>query len=315
MVFNASKPVIALKTLAAINLALEKDQGNLFRRYLREAIPLAEDAYRENNDPFRTHLGASLIGRECPRELWYTFRWTTRVTHKGRLVRLFNRGHLEEARFVALLKMINCEVWQHDSNGKQFRVSFEGGHFGGSLDAVVRGVPDDPFRPLLSEFKTHGKKSFDKLAGSDWQEFLLGKEPFNGEGVRSAKFEHYVQMQTYMGGYQLPRALYLAVNKDNDGLYAELVNFDPEIFDLYRKRANFIVNAVEPPKKVGDTPGWYTCRFCDQRIPCHLNGVPDRNCRTCVNSAPVEGGWACSRYGALSKEQQLAGCTEYERFF
>src|SRR5574340_1518573 len=75
--FAVSGPVIASKTLDAINSALQQDRGNLFRKHLRETIPHAEDAYREDNDPFRTHLGASLIGRDCTRELFYTFRWTT----------------------------------------------------------------------------------------------------------------------------------------------------------------------------------------------------------------------------------------------
>ena len=333
--FSASGPVVASKTLDAINVALQRDRGNLFRRYLRETIPLAEDAYREDTDPFRTHLGASLIGRDCTRELFYTFRWATHpdyipefhdgqcsgppaqncpacVERRGRMQRLYNRGHLEEARFVALLKMIGCEVWQHDSAGKQFRVSYHDGHYGGSLDSVLRGCPDDPSQPLLGEFKTHKADSFKKL----WK-----------EGVRSSKFPHFVQMQTYMGGYQLRRALYLAVNKDTDDLYAELVDFDPEQFAKYLERAKIIigVNPAEPPKKLGESPGWFSCKFCDQRLVCHGGVPPHRNCRTCIHSRPGEGGiWYCTHpendwaYGdnpPLDKSAQLAACPKYDRAF
>src|SRR6266540_1462894 len=122
--------VRAVKTLEAINAALEKDQGARFRGLLheamREAVDLKSDAFRDEEDAFRSHLGASMIGRECARELWYAFRWATARREGGRMVRLFNRGHLEEPRFVALLRMIGCAVWQYDENKKQFRVAAHG---------------------------------------------------------------------------------------------------------------------------------------------------------------------------------------------
>lgn len=325
--FDASGPVLATQTISAINAAIQQDRGNLFRRYLRETIPLAEDAYREDTDPFRTHLGASLVGRDCTRELWYAFRWTTHpddipenhegkcfgppagkcaacVHQKGRMQRLYNRGHLEEARFVAMLKMIGCRVWQQDSEGRQFRVSYHEGHYGGSTDSVIEGCPDDPTQPLLGEFKTHKDNSFKKL---------------QKEGVRSAKFTHFIQMQTYMGGFQLKRGLYLAVNKDTDELYGELVNYDHEQFSKYLERARIVIASGpgDIPKRVSESPGWFGCKFCDQRLHCHQGATPHRNCRTCSNASPHPGGlWYCSVQAiTLDKRAQLAACPLYQRGF
>ena len=42
----------------------------------REAIFSGYEA--DASDGFRSHLGASLIGKECERALWYDFRWVTR---------------------------------------------------------------------------------------------------------------------------------------------------------------------------------------------------------------------------------------------
>ena len=81
-------PRIATQTLATIAAHLERDQGAAFRRHLRHLMPQAEDAYRDEEDAFRSHLGASLIGRECARELWYSFRWTTKPSFEGRMIRL-----------------------------------------------------------------------------------------------------------------------------------------------------------------------------------------------------------------------------------
>lgn len=293
---------IASMTLDKIKSVMEADQGASFRGFLRETVTQVEDAYRVEASPFRSHLGASLLGRECARELWLSFRWTTRSFNDARIVRLFNRGHLEEARFVAILKAIGCEVWQFDENGKQFRISGHKGHFGGSMDGVVLGVPEMPFVPMICEFKTHGDKSFQKLVA---------------EGVRSAKFEHLIQVQIYMGKNSLTHALYVAVNKNDDDLYAEIIPFDEEIYQRYLERSAAIIDAIEPPLRINESPGWYKCRFCNQAPVCQNGQAPDRNCRTCRWSTPVEdGNWICDleekEYNIIGEATQLRACGHYD---
>ena len=292
-------PNVAKQTLLAIDAALEKDQGALFRKYLRETMPKAEDAFREDNgNGLRTHLGASAIGRECDRELWYGFRWALVRKHEGKLLRLFNRGHLEEPRFIALLLMIGCEVWTHDGLGRQFRFMAHGGHFAGSTDGVVRGIPERPNEAGLLEFKTHSDKSFSRVTE---------------QGVRSAKFEHFVQMQMYMGALSLPWALYMAVNKNDDDLYGELVDFDQEMYERNLKRAGNVVFSGMAPPKISLSPGWFACKWCDYHAVCHLKKPIMRSCRTCVAAVPqANGTWRCERFGrTLSKEDQIKACDEY----
>src|SRR5574340_720247 len=146
---------IADKTLQAINDALHADQGASYRVWFAKVLPHMKDAYSGDTFPFRPHLGASLIGNTCARQIWYGFRWVKAPRFDGRMIRLFNRGHLEEARFIALLLMIRCEVYQQDANGKQFRISHADGHVGGSGDGVVVGLPELGKIPALCEFKTH----------------------------------------------------------------------------------------------------------------------------------------------------------------
>lgn len=293
----------AIKTLNEINRLLEADQGAAFRRHLKVFMSKMDDAYRDESDPFRSHLGMSIIGRECAREIWYSWRWTTKPQFEGRLIRLFNRGHLEEARFLALLAMIGCKVWYRDDDGNQFHTSDHDGHYGGSLDGVVLGVPDLPDIPCLVEFKTHGDKSFQKL---------------RVEGVRTAKFEHYVQMQQYMGYQGLKAALYMAVNKNDDDLFAEIVHFDPAVFEQYKERAGRLIQLRTAPPRIHESPGWFKCKFCEHSPVCHGDAQPERNCRTCKFSVPVSGGaWMCENPDApptflLSKEKQLEGCPAYE---
>ena len=59
------------------------------------AIEKATAGVNEN----RTHLGASVIGRECGREVWLMFRWALDRSWGGRMLRLFARGKREENIF------------------------------------------------------------------------------------------------------------------------------------------------------------------------------------------------------------------------
>jgi hypothetical protein len=314
---GASMIYIAHKTLAAIKQAIEVDQGASFRKLLRELMPLAEDAYREETSPFRSHLGASAIGADCSRALWYGFRWTTKPQHSDRILRLFNRGHLEEPRFAAMLGAAGIKLHQYDSTGKQFRIALHGGHFGGSLDGVAENVPDVD-GPALCEFKTHDRKSFTKLAGTNWEDFV--KDPtsatWTGDGVRASKFQHYVQMQMYMRAYQLHWGLYLAVCKDNDSLYAEIIEQDEATSEAFSNRAREIIFASEPPARIKNDPSWYQCKFCDKSPVCYRTEEPARNCRTCKHSEAQGGGqWWCRQHArSLDEQAQLAGCSSYERF-
>lgn len=290
----------ATKTLEAIATVMRADQGARFRALLKATMPTAHDAYAADESDFRSHLGASIIGRECAREVWYSFHWCTLKKFDARILRIFNRGHLEEPRMVALLQMIGCTVYQFDAEGKQFRISGYKGHHGGSLDGVVIGCPDVPNHPILGEFKTYNDKQF---------QILLA------QGVTGAHYEHVVQMQQYMGKNKLIAALYMATNKNTDEIHAEIIGFDQAIYDRYEARAVSIIDSGSPPPKISNTPGFWKCKFCDQNPVCHLPKVmPARNCRTCGYSSTLPNAeWGCSFHNVkLSEEMQLKGCSDYE---
>lgn len=309
--------VVATKTLDAIDAAMRKDDGAAFRVWQGRVLPHIGDAYRGEDGGHRGHLGASLLGRDCAREIWYGFRWAHKGKAEPRMMRLWNRGHLEEGRFIALLLMIGCEVYQQDGEGKQFRISFAEGHGGGSGDGQVTNIPDLPGVHLaLCEFKTHNEKSFTKLAGKpdDWRLYRAGKGPFTGEGVRAVKFEHYVQMQLYMRQMGLAAGIYMAVNKNADDIYAEVVALDHDLADRFLDRGEQLVWMREPPKRVSESPGFWKCRFCDKKPVCHEGAAPELNCRTCVHAQPGKAKtWHCGRHGALlDNERQRVGCTDYQ---
>jgi hypothetical protein len=245
-------------------------------------------------DGLRTHLGASVLGEKCMRQVWYSFRWFATEQFSGRMLRLFARGQREEAVFFELLRATGAKVWTHNGDN-QFRVSWFGGHLGGSLDgvAILDGIA------TLLECKTHNDKSFKELAT---------------KGVWSAKPKHYAQAQIYMAGMQLTQCLYIAVNKNDDTLYLELFAFEPDRAQGLVNRAETIIFGDGIPNKISNSPAWYECRFCPMHEVCHRGEEPLVNCRTCKNSRPErDGTWSCDRERTEITTQPKAGCTEYQR--
>ena len=100
----------AVKTMELFEQCVQRDQGSAFRVWLGKVLPHIEDAYRESDGGFRTHLGISLIGDECAAKIFYGWRWATKSRFSGQTLRLFNRGHLEEGRFVALILTAGMQI-------------------------------------------------------------------------------------------------------------------------------------------------------------------------------------------------------------
>lgn len=317
---------------------------------------IEEDAEKEF--PFRPHLGGSMIGEPCERKLVYSFRWVKKPSHKGRMLRLFQRGHKEEENFVRYLRRVGANVrefserlfyhpesdsyftapWDDDSSLDEYSVDVTGdsrhveaaarrdvhlkqwrildvdGHFGGSLDGIadnIPGMPDlgekvliefnqaDEEEDALLEFKTHNYKSFSKLVA---------------EGVKASKPMHWYQMQIYMHKRNLKRALYMAVNKNDDDLHAEWVDYDPAIGPKMLEKAERVIRAKKLPPRIGPHAAWADCKFCEFSGICHGGAPILKNCRSCAHSTPVEDGqWKCDLWNAIIPGDVIpVGCDSYK---
>lgn len=262
------------------------------------AIERAIEAEAESG--FRAHLGASIVGGECERALWYSFRWATDARHPPRVLRLLARGQREEAVLVELLRKAGVEVHEVDpGTGEQFRCSAIGGHFGGSMDGAGVGFVESSQWHAL-EFKTHGDKSFKDLTKN---------------GVQKSKPEHYAQCMVYMHLMGLERAFYLAVNKNTDELYAERIKHSAREGDALLDKAARIITSDRPLPKLSDDPAFYKCKFCNHTATCHGPAVPVPTCRTCCHATPEldgDGRWSCALHEKdLSVEEQLHGCPSH----
>lgn len=263
----------------------------------------------------RWHLGASVIGDPCERKAWNAFRWLKQERFSGRMYRLFNRGHMEEPRFIDRLRGIGFEVFEFDGDGKQYKISGHKGHYGGSLDSVFVLPPQFGLSfPLLGEYKTHSEKSFTKLAGP-----VLKKTPeivrdkAKAEGVRKSKPQHYAQMCAYGQAYGLKYGLYCAVNKNTDELYFEVVELDWNHAAVMYDKAGRVIFSQTPPPKISESPAFFDCKWCHFSPICHYASPVEKNCRSCEHAYPDEGGeWYCRINEAiLPRETVPIGCPQY----
>lgn len=247
----------------------------------------------------RLYLGASAIGRECERRLWYQFRFMAAEKFEGRILRLFQRGHREEAYAIGNLRAAGCEVNETDpTTGRQY--SFLTSGFGGSCDGIIEsGVPEAPEKRHILEVKTHSKKSFDALIK---------------DGVEKSKPQHFVQMQVYMAAFDVDRALYYAVCKDDDRIYVERVRHDPKVSQWAVERAQRVIFDTRIPPKLSNDPTWYQCKYCPAHALCHKGAEPAKNCRTCTHgSMQVDNAWKCAKWNAdVPAEAQAEGCPDIQ---
>ena len=248
----------------------------------------------------RDHLGASLIGSECKRKLWYTFRWCYRETFDGRMQRLFNRGHREEERFLEWLRGIGCVVSDVTEDGKQHRISDVMGHFGGSLDG--KGFLPKHYEieeEILFEFKTNGTgKGFNNLVSCG---MILKKE------------QHYAQTCVYGFKRNLRYCGYLNINKNDDSLHLEVVELNHNLGQqMIAKAEQIILSPTEPPR-LSDNPTYFGCKYCKMADGCHFGKLPEKNCRSCAKVHPVENAcWFCEQHNAIiPKEYIPVACEQY----
>ena len=254
---------------------------------------------KANPDVYLGRIGASFIGEECIRQIWFDWRGFSREQFSGRMLRLFETGHLQEDRIIADLRLAGFSIWnKNEDTGAQFEFSDDTGHFVTKVDGIVKDVPEST-KPHILEVKTHNKNSFSTLVK---------------KGVQEAKPSHYAQMQISMQKAGITRALYVALCKDDEQYYVERIREDKTYQNKLDKKIKSIVGAKLRPAGISDDASSFGCKFCSFKPVCTREAEPLQHCRTCANCTAVdEGKWLCEiTKDTLNIERQRMGCEHYE---
>lgn len=244
------------------------------------------------SEPPRSHLGFSTMGEECDRKLFLNFRHAGRENFDGRMYRLFNVGHSAEPRFTSYLRGIGFIVEETDpTTGKQFKVTSVNGHYAGSCDGILTATEATAVfgltvgERLLVSFKTNGTGA--------------GYNSVSKDGFKKAKPRHWIQECQYGYKMGIKSVLYLIENKNDSDITVEIAELDFSVGQDAERRAERIINGTLP-RRIAESPAFYSCKFCTFNENCFHGKDIAVNCRSCVNSKPVENGqWYCERWSAL----------------
>lgn len=195
----------------------------------------------------RDYIGASSIGADCLRQIWYEYKGTIaeKVPAKTRRTWMIGK-HLEELvlDWLEISGIKIARVW-YDLVSK--RVPFFKGH----LDSVWMKKEE---AYAIIEIKTAKDASF---------------TTFVNKGLKKWNPQYYAQIQSYMGMSKIFNAYILVLNKDNSDISDEFVLFDEIFYKGLEDKAIMIGEAQTPPPRINGSPIWYQCKMCKFHKVCH----------------------------------------------
>ena len=235
-----------------------------------------------------------MIGKACERALWYDFRWAT--------PRALPRPH------PAALRDRPARGGAPRPQPAPHRRHRARGRSRDRPPVAGRGARR-PLRRLARCGRDRPPRGAEDLARRRVQD-PLGEDLSRArrkDGVQRAKPQHWAQMQIYMHLTGLTRAMYVAVCKDTDDLTSSGSAPTADAAERLLAKAGRVIDAPRPPARISEDPAWWRVPVLRPSRPLPRRRRPaERNCRSCLHSTPVEGGWHCARWDQALVDQRAA---------
>lgn len=211
--------------------------------------------------PERQYLGASRLGVSCERALQFEYAQAPVDPGResdGRLLRIFERGHVLENCMVVWLREAGFDLRTRKADGEQFGFCVADGRLQGHVDGVIVAGPEGFAFPALWENKA--------LSNKAWRDL-------EKKGLAVAKPIYAAQVSIYQAYLELHEhpAIFTALNADTMEIYAERVPFDAALAQRMSDRAVKVITATEAgellPRAFVD-PTHFECRMCPWQDRC-----------------------------------------------
>ena len=254
-----------------------------------EAMNKAMELKQQLEKP-RNYLGASEIGADCERYLFYSFRNASKRIIPAKGIKAIEDGYLQEdvtiARLRALpfIELVNTDG-TFDKDDKPNQIGFEMllGHFKGHCDGMIKGLLQAPKTWHVFEHKANDKK-FNEL-----------KKNIGIHGEKEALYNtdqvYYAQAQIYMHAFEVERHYLVAClpgGRDHVSCRTEYKRAYAE--RMIEKAKNIIFENWTIPAKISDKREFFKCSWCDMKGICHDGDFPDVHCKTCRYRECIDGG-------------------------
>lgn len=211
------------------------------------------------SEPPRHYLGASSIGEECSRKLWYRYNGH-KENFDAETLRRFADGHRTEAVILDWLGKAGIEVYSRTDMGDQLGFTLFDSKFKGHYDGIGRGFPQAPKTWHIVEVKCVNEKSFKELEKLKAQDEKTAIELW--------KPEYYSQVQVYMHMEKLTRSIHIVATPGARNLISVRTEYDKDHALAILAKAERIINAKTPPERIGDKT-YFKCKMCSFREMCH----------------------------------------------
>lgn len=207
---------------------------------------LIEDHQAHIEDDVRDYIGASSIGSNCFRQIWYGYKGFKGEGVSPKTRRTWDIGKNLEGLIVKWLENAGAEIITTNLDYSAKELPFFRGHYDALLILEKR--------PYILEIKTAKDASF---------------KVFADKGLRLWNPQYYAQIQSYMGMSEIYNAYILVLNKDSSVISDELVLFDEEFYKGLEDKAKMIASANMPPPRINSSPLWFECKLCKFNKVCH----------------------------------------------
>jgi hypothetical protein len=121
-----------------------------------------------------------------------------------------------------------------------------------------------------------------------------------------------MQMHMFLGRYD--KCLYIAINKNDEQIFATTYKLDKTMAIGILDKATRIIESLSPPERISERKDFYKCKFCDFSAICHDGKNMNKNCRTCRHSTPADDGkWHCGKFNEIISDTDYGeNCVAYE---
>lgn len=215
---------------------------------------LGEAIQKQLPDEPRQYIGASSIGRECSRAIWYEYHKMIGTDFSSKLKTTFKIGKLLEGMILDDVDLLGFELERPaEINNYLFCRDESMQIFQGHMDSILYLNRDNP---VILEIKTCKNSSFNS---------------FKKDGLKIWSQTYFAQLQAYMGMTDIHHACLLALNKDTSEYHHEWVDYDDIYYHELREKALIISSCETPPEQINRSPLYFVCAGCRFKTICHGN--------------------------------------------
>lgn len=256
----------------------------------------------------RHYLGASQIGEECWRKLFYSFRKAAHRTFSAKGIKSIQDGYDQEDKTIERLRALPfLELINEEENGEQIGFKKIHDHFRGHCDGVIRGLRQAPLTWHVFEHKSVNETKFKKLQ-------KLIEEVGEKKALEQWDEIYYAQAQIYMHCFNLKRHYTVVSTPGGRDHVSCRTNYKQKAAEILLNKAKTIIfdNWILPAG-ISTKREFFKCKWCECSPLCHDKEIPLVNCKTCRYREPVKDGQNMCQKNKKEIEDHLLdiGCNSH----